>query len=208
MRLAGRGDAGSGGGPAGDLFLVLGVEPHPVFRREGRNLLCDVPVGLARAALGGTVEVPTLNGPATITVPGRHAQRAEAPLKGKGVPPGPGEPAAGDLFAVIQIQPPNSLDERSRELMEEFQRLNPESGVLMLHLFHPAAVHFTVALLVRGRTLRGVPACAAPGGGRNSGAFSSSRACWPGCRRWSPDIWPPTPFRSPRRRVASSTFTN
>ena len=125
VRLAGRGDAGSGGGPAGDLYLVLKIEPHPGFRREGRNLLCDVPLGLARAALGGTIEVPTLNGPARITVPAGTRSGQKFRLKGKGLPAGKGE-LAGDLFAVIQIHPPASLDDRSRELLEEFQQLNPD----------------------------------------------------------------------------------
>jgi DnaJ-class molecular chaperone len=125
VRLQGRGDAGTGGGPAGDLFLVLNVEPHPDFRREGRDLLCDVPVGLARAALGGTVEVPSLDGPTRITIPAGTRSGQKFRLKGKGVPASSRKPA-GDLFAVIQIHPPKSLDERSRELLEEFQQRNPD----------------------------------------------------------------------------------
>jgi curved DNA-binding protein len=124
LRLAGRGQAGVQGGPPGDAFLTLRVEPHPLFRRMGRDLYVDLPVGLARAALGGTLEVPTLEGKATIAIPAGTASGRKLRLKGRGVPASAGRPA-GDLFAVIQIRPPATLSERSRELLEEFQRLNP-----------------------------------------------------------------------------------
>ena len=125
LRIAGKGDAGRGGGPAGNLLLQIGVEPHERFRREGRDIYCDVTVGLAQAALGGTIEVPTLNGTSTITLPVGTKSSQKLRLRGKGVVGKAGQ-AAGDLFAVIQIQPPKSLDARSRELLEEFQRLNPD----------------------------------------------------------------------------------
>ena len=124
LRLAGKGQAGIHGGPAGDAFLTLRVQPHPLFRREGRNLVVDVWVGLARAALGGKSDVPTLDGHATITIPEGTRSGQKLRLKGRGVPAGNGKPA-GDLFAVIQIQPPAELDERSRELLQEFESLNP-----------------------------------------------------------------------------------
>jgi curved DNA-binding protein len=124
LRLAGRGQPGMQGGPAGDAFLTVRVDTHPLFRREGRNILVDVPIGLARAALGGKLEVPTLDGRATISVPEGTRSGQKFRLKGRGLPAS-GESAAGDLFAVIQIQPPNELDERSRELLEEFDKLNP-----------------------------------------------------------------------------------
>jgi len=124
LRLSGKGQSGIHGGPAGDAFLTLRVEPHPLFRREGRNLYVDVWVGLARAALGGNSDVPTIDGRATITIPKGTRSGQKLRLKGRGVPAGGGKPA-GDLFAVIQIQPPAELDERSRELLEEFERLNP-----------------------------------------------------------------------------------
>jgi molecular chaperone DnaJ len=125
VRLPGRGDAGRAGGPPGDLYLVLQVEPHPIFRREGRDLACDLPVSLARAALGGTVDVPTLGGKSRITLPSGTRSGQKFRLKGEGVPASADRPA-GDLYAVIQIHPPRSLDARSRQLLEEFERLNPD----------------------------------------------------------------------------------
>lgn len=124
LRLAGRGQAGIHGGPPGDAFLTVRVEPHPFFRREGRNLYVDVWIGLARAALGGKSDVPTLDGRATITIPAGTRSGQKLRLKGRGVPAGAKRPV-GDLFAVIQIQPPAKLDERSKELLEEFEKLNP-----------------------------------------------------------------------------------
>jgi DnaJ-class molecular chaperone len=127
LRIAGKGDAGLLGGPPGDLLLLIGIEPHERFRRDGLNLSCDVPVGIARATLGGSVEVPTLNGPSTIKLPPGTRSGQQFRLRGKGMPNSAGRPT-GDLFAVIQIHPPSSLDGRSRELMEEFQRLNPDGS--------------------------------------------------------------------------------
>ena len=124
LRLAGKGNSGSAGSPPGDAYLTVRVDPHAVFRREGRDLFCDAPVGLARAALGGTIEVSTLTDKATVTLPPGTRSGQKLRLRGRGVPASAGKPA-GDLYAVIQIQPPKVLDPRSRELMEEFDRLNP-----------------------------------------------------------------------------------
>ena len=103
------------------------MRPHSTFRREGRDLSCDVPVGLATAALGGTVAVPTLEGGSRIQVPAGTRSGQRFRLKGKGVPAAAGLPA-GDLYAVLQIHPPKSLDARSRELLEEFRERNPETS--------------------------------------------------------------------------------
>ena len=125
VRVAGKGDAGAAGGPAGDLYLSIRVKGHPQFRREGNDLVCEVPIGIADAALGGTAEVPTLDGTTTIQVPAgtRSAQRMR--LAGQGVPAAKGRPA-GHLYALIQIHPPKKLDRRSKELLEEFRERNGE----------------------------------------------------------------------------------
>jgi molecular chaperone DnaJ len=122
VRLPGKGDAGVAGGRPGDAFLRFRVEPHAVFHREGNDLLCDVAVGLARAALGGRIEIPTLDGHTTITLPPGTRSGQKLRLKGKGVPAA-GQRPAGDLYAVVQIVPPKRLDSRSRELLEELARL-------------------------------------------------------------------------------------
>ena len=124
LRLVGKGNSGSHGAPAGDAFLTLRVQPDPVFRREGQNLYCEAPIGLAKAALGGKVAVRTLDGESTINIPPGTRSGQKFRLKGKGVPGARGR-ATGDLYALIQIHPPQELDARSRELLEELQRLHP-----------------------------------------------------------------------------------
>ena len=124
VRVPGQGTAGSHGGAQGDAYLVVRVTPDPVFRRDGNDLYCDVTVGIARAALGGTVAVPTLDGESVVQLPAGTRSGQKLRLRGKGVT-GSGRRASGDLYAVVQIAPPRSLDPRSRELMDEFARLNP-----------------------------------------------------------------------------------
>ncbi len=118
LRLAGKGPG------AGDAYLTVRVDAHAVFRREGRDLQCEVSIGVAQATLGGNVEVDTLDGKATISVPPGTRSGQKLRLRGRGVPVSNGQPA-GDLYVVVQIQPPRALDARSRELMEEFARRNP-----------------------------------------------------------------------------------
>jgi DnaJ-class molecular chaperone len=124
VRLPGKGAPGVEGGPDGHALLTVRVEPHPVFRRSGRDLFCDVPIGLATAALGGTIPVPVLDGEAAIRVPPGTRSGQQVRLRGRGVEGGRGR-QPGDLYAVIQIHPPRHMDARSQELMQEFQRLNP-----------------------------------------------------------------------------------
>lgn len=118
VRVPRKGNAGRLGGPPGDAFLRVRVEDHPRFRRDGRDLIVDVAVGLARAALGGRVEIPTLDGSATISIPEGTRSGQRFRLRGRGVPASGGRPA-GDLYAVIQIHPPERLDDESRELLEQ-----------------------------------------------------------------------------------------
>jgi DnaJ-class molecular chaperone len=124
VRVAGRGESGHGGGAAGDAYLRVHVEPHPLFRREGTDLLCDVPVGIVKATLGGRVDVPTLDGRATIEIPPGTRSGQKLRLRGRGVP-AHGARRAGDLFVVVQIVPPKDLDARSKALLEELAKLHP-----------------------------------------------------------------------------------
>ena len=122
LRIPGRGAPGVGGGPPGDLFVVLRVRPHRVFRREGRNLTFDLPISVAEAIRGAKVEVPTLDGRATLTIPPGTDSGTRLRLRGKGVPdPRGGTP--GDLFARIQIRVPRHLDDDAKSAVDALERL-------------------------------------------------------------------------------------
>jgi molecular chaperone DnaJ len=125
VRVAGKGNAGVGGGPAGDLYIVTEVEPHPVFERKGDNIYVKVPVTIAEAALGAKVEVPTLVGPSTIKIPPGTQSGQQLRLRGKGAPSLRSE-ARGDQFVEVQVVVPRVADERTKEILRELARLNPE----------------------------------------------------------------------------------
>lgn len=125
VRLPGCGNAGRRGGPAGDFVLRVEVEPHPVYRREGSDLRCSVPVTMMEAALGAHVEVPTPDGPVTIEIPSGTQHGQQFRLRKRGMPR-PGESARGDLWVEARVVVPRPRDERSRELLRELQRLNPD----------------------------------------------------------------------------------
>ncbi len=125
VRVPAKGNAGIGGGPPGDLYIVTEVEPHPFFERKGDNIYTRVPVTVTEAALGAKVEVPTIDGPSTIRIaPGTQSgQRLR--LRGKGAPSLRGD-ARGDQFVEVQIVVPHVADERSKEILRELARLNPQ----------------------------------------------------------------------------------
>ena len=111
-----------GQGPGGvDLLLRLRIQPHPYFRREGNNIILDAPISVSEAVLGTKVEVPTLDGTRlTVKVPPGTSSGARLRLRGKGI-------KGGDQYIEIKIVAPAKVDDRSRELMEEFARLNPQN---------------------------------------------------------------------------------
>ncbi len=126
IRLAGQGNPGIGGGPAGDLLVTVRCAPHPWFRREGSHLLIDVPVTMTEAALGAKVDVPTLTeGMVSVSVPPGSSSGTRLRLRGKGVPDRKTN-ERGDLFAVLKIVVPKELDDRSRDLLSDFAELNTE----------------------------------------------------------------------------------
>ena len=132
IRLAGEGEAGLRGGPAGDLYIFLSVKPHEIFQREGADLSCSVPISMTTAALGGTFDVSTLDGTKSrVTVPEGTQPGRQFRLKGKGMPVLRSN-QVGDLYIQIQIETPQKLTKRQRELLKEFEELsskenNPES---------------------------------------------------------------------------------
>ncbi len=124
IRLRGKGGEGFGGGPAGDLIATIRVRPHPLFQREGRDILLEVPLTIAEATSGTKVEVPSLDGRVTITVPPGTDSGAKLRLRGKGVPH-PSGGRAGDFFAVIKICVPRDLDAAARLQLAAIAADNP-----------------------------------------------------------------------------------
>ena len=125
IRLAGQGQAGRGGGAAGDLLVTIKVAPHSYFRREGSDLLIDVPLTVSEAALGTKVEVPTLaEGPMVVTIPPGTSSGAKLRLRGKGVPDQKTR-ARGDLYVVIKLVLPPKLDDATRGLFEQIAAAAP-----------------------------------------------------------------------------------
>jgi len=125
VRVPGKGNAGAGGGPPGDLYIVTEVETHPIFERKGDNIYVKVPVSVAEAALGAKVEVPTLVGPSTIKIPPGTQGGQQLRLRGKGAPSLRSD-ARGDQFVEVQVMVPRVADERTKEILRELARLNPE----------------------------------------------------------------------------------
>jgi molecular chaperone DnaJ len=129
VRVPAKGNAGINGGPPGDLFIVTEVESHPLFERKGDNLYVKLPVTVTEAALGAKVEVPTLDGPSTIRIPPGTQTGQKLRLRGKGAPSlreSSGR-LRGDQFVVVQVMVPRVADERSKEILRELARLNPEN---------------------------------------------------------------------------------
>lgn len=121
IRLSGEGEAGSMGGPAGDLYVVVNVREHAIFQRDGKHLYCEVPISFADAALGGELEVPTLDGRVKLKIPEGTQTGKLFRLRGKGVAPVRGG-GAGDLLCKVAVETPVNLDKRQRELLEEFRK--------------------------------------------------------------------------------------
>jgi len=122
IRLRGKGGEGVGGAPPGDLVARIRVRPHPLFRREGRDLYLDVPISAREAILGAKVEVPTLEGRVTVSIPAGTDGGSKLRLRGKGVPHPSGR-GAGDLFVVVQIKVPRGLDAAAKARIEQLEEL-------------------------------------------------------------------------------------
>jgi len=108
LRLRGQGQPGAGGGPAGDALIEITVEPHPLFRREGNNVLVDLPVTLTEAVLGGKINVPTIDGPVSMTVPAGSNSGTRLRLRGRGIAPRSG--SAGDQYITLKVMLPKEPD--------------------------------------------------------------------------------------------------
>ena len=128
IRLAGEGEAGMRGGPSGDLYIFIEVREHPIFQRDGVNLFCRIPISLGTAALGGEVEVPTIDGgKSRVKVPPGAQTGKQMRLRAKGMPALRGG-GAGDMLIELAVETPVNLTSRQKDLLREFEQLSAENN--------------------------------------------------------------------------------
>lgn len=126
LRLSGEGDFGSYGGPPGDLYVVINIDEHPFFKRDGMDIYCQIPVSFPKAVFGGEIEVQTLDGHAKLKIPAGTQSGKSFHLKGKGIPR-LGSHQRGDQIVSIYIDVPKKLTPRQKEILEEFARISEDS---------------------------------------------------------------------------------
>jgi molecular chaperone DnaJ len=126
IRISGKGNAGQNGGPAGDLYVIVRIEDHPVFHREGDDIHLTVPVTPTEAALGAKVEVPTIDGRALLRIPPGTQSGQKLRLREKGVPSATKDGRRGDEIVEVKVVVPHVQDERTKELLRELAKLNPQ----------------------------------------------------------------------------------
>jgi molecular chaperone DnaJ len=125
LRLQGEGEAGAAGGPPGSLYVVISVQEHEFFRRDGVNLFCEIPVSFPTIALGGEIEVPTPDGTENVKVPEGTQTGTTLRLRGKGMPDVNGR-GRGDLFATVQVMTPKKLTKEQRQALEQLEKSLPK----------------------------------------------------------------------------------
>jgi molecular chaperone DnaJ len=125
MRVPRKGHAGLSGSAPGDLFLIIEVRPHHFYSREGNDIVCTVPITVAEAALGAKIEVPTLEGRTLLRIPPGTQTGQKFRLRGKGSPSVRGD-VRGNQIVEVRVIVPRVADERSKEILRELARLNPE----------------------------------------------------------------------------------
>jgi molecular chaperone DnaJ len=127
IRLAGEGEAGLRGGPAGDLYIFLSIEPHEFFQRDGADLHCRVPISMVSAATGGDFEVPAIDGSKVrVKVPAGTQTGRRFRLSGKGMPVLRAK-QTGDMYVQVVVETPQNLTKRQRELLAEFEKLSSDT---------------------------------------------------------------------------------
>jgi molecular chaperone DnaJ len=127
IRSTGNGEPGMNGGPPGDLYVEIHIKPHAVFQRDGDDLHCEMPISFAKAAIGGEIEVPTLSGKVSFTVPEGTQTGKTFRLRGKGIK-GVRSGFPGDLFCHVLIETPVKLTEKQKDLLREFEALTDAGG--------------------------------------------------------------------------------
>jgi molecular chaperone DnaJ len=125
LRLAGEGEAGSGGGPTGDLYVVVHVQEHEFFQREGNDLYCEIPLNYPTVVLGGEITIPTLEGEESFKVPEGTQTGATFRLRGRGLPDVTGRGGRGDLLIAVKVVTPKKLTREQKKLLEQLQATLP-----------------------------------------------------------------------------------
>ena len=120
IQLSGKGEAGDKGGPNGDLLLTIRVHPHQMFKREGTNVFIDMPISFVQAALGATVQVPTLDGPVELKIPEGTQTGSKFRMKGRGIPSIRSK-VRGDQYVTVNVEVPRNLNSKQKELLREFE---------------------------------------------------------------------------------------
>ncbi len=135
IRLAGEGEAGVRGGPAGDLYIFLSIMPDDIFQRDGADLFCRVPITMTTAALGGQVEVPTIDGGrARVKIPEGTESGKQFRLRGKGMPVLRSK-LTGDLYVQVEVETPQNLTRKQKDLLKEFEKVSTDQT-------HPETINF------------------------------------------------------------------
>ena len=127
IRLASEGEAGENGAPSGDLYVQMHVKPHDIFTREDNDLFCEMPISIVTAALGGEIEVPTLNGKVRLKIPSETQSGKLFRMRGKGVKPVRGG-ATGDLLCRVNVETPVKLNNKQKTLLKEFENSIQQAG--------------------------------------------------------------------------------
>ena len=128
IRIPGKGEAGRGGVPPGDLFVQMRIRPHPIFERDGNDIYCEVPVSIGTATLGGAVEIPTLDGRANLKIRPETQSGKVMRLRGKGVKNVRSRGEVGDLYCKLVVETPVGLTGKQKALLKEFDDLVKQGG--------------------------------------------------------------------------------
>jgi molecular chaperone DnaJ len=141
LRSSGNGEAGQAGGQAGDLYIVINVRDHELFERQGNDLFCEIPIKFTLATLGGSIEVPTLSGKASLKIPAGTQSGTTFRLKGKGMPSLRGG-SSGDQLLRVHVEVPQSLSSEQRKILEDFARVSGDADEPMSKSFFEKAKKF------------------------------------------------------------------
>lgn len=128
ISLRGEGEPGLRGGPAGDLYVTIHIRPHPIFRREGYNVICDVPISFSQAALGAEIDIPTIDGITRFTIPEGTQTATVFKLKGKGIK-NLRNTSRGDQYIRVNIEVPKKLSPKQKELLKQFADVSGDEGL-------------------------------------------------------------------------------